>query len=186
MKMANYTVRPSAVPQKWMTKTAVPPVMKVTEPLSVLSDDPWERCAAVGNSESLPENVAAIENEEFRRRVQITFMIQADDTRNTFIAERCMDGKLTVCLIDGQNNCAERLNFSAEPNEAMSAFCENPDREGDIVSPLVSGINSAYEWRCHEGAALITAQLAEADEAGYDRNIWFEIPEPERILITNH
>lgn len=182
MKAANYTVRPSAVPEKQLTKTAIPPAGKVTEPLAILSDDPWERCAAVGNSESRPENVANIESEEYRRRVQITFMIQNDEMKNAFIADRCMDGKLYACRIDPQTNCAERLNFSVEPNETMRAFCANPDMEGALLSPVISGINSAYEWRCHEGKALITAQLAEADAAGYDKSIWFEIPEPEGEL----
>ena len=187
MKAADHIIRPSAVPEKKLTKTAVVPAAKETDPLLLLSDDPWERCAAAGNSESRPENVANIENDEFRRRVQITFLIQDADTQYAFIAERCMDGKVYVCRIDGKANCAERLNFSVEPNDAMRNFCSDPDMEGAGLSPVISGINSAYEWRCHEGKALITAQLAEADAAGFDKSIWFEIPQPEgEILIINN
>ena len=176
-------VRPSAVPQKWVTKTAIPPLMKTTEPLAVLSDDPWEQCEALGITESTAENVAEIRDPEFRRRVQITLMIQEPDTGKSFIGKRCMNGKVYVCLIGPQTNCAERLDISVTPNEQMKAFCADPDREGSIVSPVVSGINSAYEWRCHEGTAQITAVLAEGDEAGYDRSIWFEIPKPEENEI---
>lgn len=179
MRAANYSIRPSAVPEKRLTKTAVVPAVKEVDPLLILSEDPWERCAAAGNSGSQPENVAAIENAEFRRRVQITFMIQEQDIQNAFIAERCMDGKVYACRIDGKANCAQRLDFSVEPNEAMKAFCADPEMEGAILSPVISGINSAYEWRCHEEKALITAQLAEADSAGYDKSVWVEIPQPE-------
>lgn len=187
MKAVDYIMRPSAVPEKKLTKTAVVPAEKEADPLLFLSDDPWERCSGVENSESRPENVANIKNDEFRRRVQITFLIQDAETQNVFIAERCMDGKVYVCRINGKDNCAERLNFSVEPNDAMRTFCSNPDMEGAVLSPVISGINSAYEWRCHEGKALITAQLAEADAAGFDKSIWFEIPQPEEeILIINN
>lgn len=186
MKAANYIIRPSAVPEKRLTRTAVVPAAKQADPLLLLSEDPWERCAAAGNTESQPENVANIENDEFRRRVQITFLIQDQDAQYAFIAERCMEGKVYACRIDGKTNCAERLDFSVEPNEAMKAFCADPEMEGAILSPVISGINSAYEWRCHEGKALITAQLAEADAAGYDKSIWSEIPKPESdIEIIN-
>lgn len=186
IRAANYIMRPSAVPEKRLTKTAVIPAVKEADPLLILSDDPWVRCAASANTESQPENVAAIENDEFRRRVQITFLIQDQDIQNTFIAKRCMDGKVYACRIDGKTNCAEKLDFSVEPNETMKAFCADPEMEGAILSPVISGINSAYEWRCHEEKALITAQLAEADSAGYDKSIWFEIPQPEsEIEIIN-
>lgn len=187
MKAANYIMRPSAVPEKRLTKTAVVPAAKEVDPLLLLSEDPWERCTAAGNSESRPEKVANIENDEFRRRVQITFLIQDAETQNAFIAERCMDGSVYVCRIDGTVNCAERLDFSVEPNDAMRNFCSDPDMEGAVLSPVISGINSAYEWRCHEGKAFITAQLAEADAAGYDKSIWFEIPQPDgEIVIINN
>ena len=172
-------VRPSQVPQMWVTKTAIPPDVRPTEPLAVLSDDPWVRCEGIGESGVLPVKISDIADREYRRRVQITFMIQDADTGSNFIAERCMGGKVYVCLINGQNNCAEKLDFSVEPNQAMQTYCADTDLEGIVVGPLVSGMNSAYEWRCHEGNAVIAMQTAEADDGGYDRSIWFEIPKPE-------
>ena len=171
-------IQPSAIPEKRVTKTAIAPSAKASGPLQILSDDPWERCGSVQNSESLPLRIADISNEEYRRRVQITFMVQDSEAGSTFVAERCMLGKVYNCLINGRNNCAQKLDFSTEPNEAMQDFCADPEMEGSIVSPVISGINSAYEWRCHEGTALITAQIAEADLNGYDKSIWVEIPAP--------
>lgn len=171
-------IQPSAVPQKWVTKTAVPPAAQPTVSLPGADADPWQECAAVIVSGTLPHRVSGIENEEFRRRVQITFMIQDQEAENAFIAERCMNGKLYVCRIDGLHNCAEKLDFTMEPNEAMRLYCADEAKDGAILSPVITGINSAFEWRCHEGTAVITAQIAEPDADGYDRSIWYEIPDP--------
>lgn len=179
LKAAEQTVRPSAIPEKKVTKTAIPPAPKSAAALLSLPNDPWQRCSALGNTDITPEKITSIENEELQRRIRITFMVQKEEIEQAFIAERCMDGNLYVCQISPQTNCAERLNFSTEPNEAMKLFCSDPDLEGSIVSPVISQINSAYEWRCHDGSAVITAQIAESDEAGYDKSIWFEIPQPE-------
>ena len=179
LKTAEYIIRPSAVPEKHVTKTAVAPAAKQPDMLPVPSDDPWEQCAAARNSEVTPEKITNIENEELRRRLQITFEIQDAAAAHAYIARRCMNGKLYACEISPSTNCAERLNFTTEPNEAMRLFCSDPDLEGSIISPVISKINSAYEWRCHEGIPVITAQLAESDPAGYDKSIWFEIPQPE-------
>lgn len=179
LKTADYIIRPSSVPAKRVTKTAVAPAAKLPEELPVLSDDPWGQCAAARNSEVTPEKITNIENDEFRRRLQITFEIQEEAAARAYIAHRCMNGKLYACQISPNTNCAERLNFTPDPNEAMRQFCSDPDLEGSIISPVISKINSAYEWRCHEGIPVITAQLAESDAAGYDKSIWFEIPQPE-------
>ena len=174
----NYVVLPSAVPQKTITKTAVPPEVKKPDTLPDISSDPWQHCATVTVSNSSPEKVSEIENEEFQRRVQITFMIQNEEMENTFIADRCMNGKLYVCLINGLNNCAEKLDFTTEPNEPMRAYCADEEMEGAILSPIITGINSAFEWRCHDGTAVITKQIADPDAYGYDKSIWYEIPSP--------
>lgn len=167
---------PSVEPQKRITKTAIPPETGTSDSLPDISSDPWQHCASVIVSNSFPEKVSEIEDEEFRRRIQITFMIQNEEADYTFIAERCMNGKLYVCQINGLNNCAEKLDFTTTPNDAMKNFCADEDMEGAILHPAALGINSAYEWRCHEGEAVITAQIAEPDTNGYDRSIWFEIP----------
>lgn len=174
----SYVVLPSAVPQKTITKTAIPLDVKESNTLPDINSDPWQHCATVTVSNSSPEKVSEIENEEFRRRVQITFMIQNEALENTFIADRCMNGKLYVCLINGLNNCAEKLDFTTEPNEAMQAYCADEEMEGAILHPTIISVNSAFEWRCHDGAAVITNQIAEPDAYGYDKSIWYEIPAP--------
>ena len=174
----SYGGLPSAVSQKTITKTAIPLDVKESNTLPDINSDPWQHCATVTVSNSSPKKVSEIENEEFRRRVQITFMIQNEALENTFIADRCMNGKLYVCLINGLNNCAEKLDFTTEPNEAMQAYCADEEMEGAILHPTIISVNSAFEWRCHDGAAVITNQIAEPDAYGYDKSIWYEIPAP--------
>ena len=178
----NFVMVPSAEPGKRVTKTAIPPVSLPTKVLPDNPEDPWQHCASVIVSGSYPEKVSEIENAELRRRVQITFMIQDEAAENSFIAERCMNGKLYICLINGMNNCAEKLDFTTEPNEAMRNYCSSEEMEGAILSPVITGINSAYEWRCHEGTAMITDQIAKPDTDGYDKSIWYEIPQPIEIM----
>lgn len=173
---------PSAEPGKRVTKTAIPPVSLPTKVLQDNPEDPWQQCASVIVSGSYPEKVSEIENAELRRRVQITFMIQDEAAENSFIAERCMNGKLYICLINGLNNCAEKLDFTTESNESMRNYCSSEEMEGAILSPVITGINSAFEWRCHEGTAMITDQIAEPDTDGYDKSIWHEIPQPIEIM----
>ena len=172
-------VKPSEVPAKRITKTAMAPVSNPTEQLPTISSDPWLECESLITSGISPIKVADIIDEDFRRRVQITFTIQNTEAETSYIAQRCMKGKVYACRIDGTANCAEKLDFTTEPNVPMKRFCANPDMEGIVLSPIITGINSAFEWRCHEGTAQITKQIAEPDADGYDKSIWHEIPKPE-------
>ena len=71
----SYTIQPSAVPQKFITKTAIPPLEETGDISLPVSPDPWQYCADVTVSGISLQKVSDIEDEEFRRRVQITFMI---------------------------------------------------------------------------------------------------------------
>ena len=170
-------VRPSAVPEKRITKTAIPAGGIPERDLS--GDDPWERCRVLINSESDLSAIAGLEPEEFRRRVQITFMVRDADAETSFILSRCMAGKLYACPVSESTNCLEPLNFSTEPNDRMKEICTDPALDGGILTTRMSGINSAFQWVCRNGEPVITAQIAEADAAGYDKSLWFEIPAPE-------
>lgn len=175
---ASYIVLPSAVPQKSVTKTAIPPLSGTNDSLPVIENDPWAQCAERIVSSPVPQRVGDIGNADYRRRVQITYMIQDQDADSTYIAERCMSGNLYTCLLDGTVNCGQKLDFSTEPAEAMKDFCSDPEMDGAILSPAVIGINSAFEWRCHEGMAVVTGQTAYPDADGYDASIWTQIPSP--------
>ncbi len=147
--------------------------------IEISSGSPWSECAAEIDSEQSLWKVSDLAPEEFRRRVQITYMIQDTDAETTFIIQRCMNGKVYTCLVNEKTNCVEKLDFSMEPNDIMIDICTNPELENGILTPRISGRNSAFEWICRDGAPVITRQIAEPDPAGYDRDLWSEIPKPE-------
>ena len=173
----NVSIRPSAVPEKQLTKTAIAPSSAALE-ISYYGEDPWEECEYITESSPSPLPVSDITSEEFRRRVQITFMIPNEETDSTFIAKRCMNGKVYACLMDGENNCSEPLDFSFEANETMQTLCEDPARAGQTLNVREMNRSSAYEWACLEGKPVLIGIRAEADAAGYDKALWKEIPAP--------
>ena len=169
---------PSAVPEKRVTKTAAAPAAMAL-PAAYSGTDPWEECEGLDESDPVVQRISEMEPEEFRRRVQITFMIQNEDSGLRSAARRCMNGKVYACLIDVTNNCADKLDFSAEANDAMKRICADPSLEGGILAPIITGPNNPYEWACQNGEPVLIGLRKEADAAGYDRSVWFEIPKPE-------
>lgn len=170
------TVMPSAVPEKRVTKTAIAPTEPVRN-ISYIGSDPWEECAGLAESEPIVQTVSELEPEEFRRRVQITFMIQNDDAGSASSVRRCMNGKVYACLLSDSPDCVNKLDLSTEPNDAMKLICADPSLEGGILAPVVTG-QSAYEWACQDGEPVLIGIRKVADAAGYDKSVWFEIPDP--------
>ena len=172
-------VMPSAVPEKRVTKTAAAPTA-IARSITYIGTDPGEECSGLSESDPVVQKVSDLEPDEFRRRVQITFMIQNEDSEYRSAARRCMNGKVYACLIDDNNNCIDKLDFSTEANDAMKLICADPSLEGGILAPVVTGPNTPYEWACKDGEPILIGLRKEADSAGYDRSVWFEIPEPDR------
>ena len=173
---SGYRAVPSAVPEKWLTKTAEAGSASVLPDLSM---DIWQQCALSGNGNISLAAVQNLQPEEYSRRVRITFAIQDDRLQTATIMQRCMNGKVYVCLAGIGDHCAEKIDFSVEVNELMEKTCADEAFEGMTLPPAVLGRTSAYEWVCHDGQPVITQQIIETDAAGYDKAFWFEIPAPE-------
>ncbi len=173
----NVQIRPSAAPDRTLTKTAIAPAAASRRPEP--GNDPWAVCAELPDSEPVLMKVSKLENEEFRRRVQITFMIRNEAADTVSVASRCMNGKVYVCSAEEQQNCLEKLDFSTEPVESLAELCAVPELDGLVPALSAIGWNSAYAWICRDGEAVILRQAAEADAAGYDSSIWTEIPAPD-------
>lgn len=170
---ASQVIRPSAVPDRVITKTAMPAAKKLPD---IPEEDPWAVCAAAGNSGVTVSTAAELSPEEFLRRVQITFMIQEPELPNALTARRCMNGKLYACQIKDGTNCLEQIDLSAVPNQVMTRICEEV-KDGILTDAAVPR-NTAFAWGCQNGEPVIISQIREADAAGYDRTAWFEIPAP--------
>lgn len=175
---AGTQIKPSAVPEKTLTKTAIPGDISQAVLNAENENAPWKYCQAVGTNGPVIHKVSELPSEELTRRVQITFMIQDNEKDSSYVAQRCMNGEIYVCRVSEGTNCIEKLDYSLEANEAMLAFCADPDRDGTTVASQFSGRNSAYEWRCLDGVPVIVSKIAEADPEGYDQSLWFTIPEP--------
>ena len=171
-------VMPSRVPEKRVTKTAAAPTAIVRN-ITYIGTDPWEECSGLTESDPVVQKISEMEPEEFRRRVQITFMIQNEESGSRSAARRCMNGKVYACLIDENSNCVDKLDFSTEASDAMKLICADPALVSGILAPIVTGPNNPYEWACQDGEPVLIGLRREADAAGYDKAVWFEIPEPD-------
>ncbi|MEE9176347.1 MAG: hypothetical protein V3U19_09275, partial [Thermodesulfobacteriota bacterium] len=79
-----------------------------------------------------------------------------------------------ACNVGANLPCQERGDFSKEPNQGMLNYCqENPS--SDYIPMYASGRATVYEWKCDGSTPEIIKQIAETDEAGYIKNIWYEI-----------
>ena len=166
-------IRPSAVPDRTVTKTAIPPSAPSAE---TPADDPWKVCADSGNSGISVSSAAELEPEELLRRVQITFMIQAPELRDEMIVTRCMNGKLYACRMGADARCFDLIDRNTEPTQAMRRICEEL-KDGVLTDQAVPA-DTAYAWGCKDGEAVIISLIREADAAGYDKSAWTEIPAP--------
>lgn len=171
----------SHLPKNFVVPTAAPDV-KIVKPASVSQNDrsdadPWVVCSLGVTEEDL--NVSLLDelaDPEFKSRVMIRLGIQPDEAKNIIIVSRCMNGLPYVCNATMYSQCAEQVDLSQEPNEAMLEVCTDPGLDGVTLPSAVIGKNNAYEWICSEGAPKIVSQAIEPDSAGFNSNIWYEIP----------
>ncbi|MEM7008923.1 MAG: hypothetical protein AAF462_07305 [Thermodesulfobacteriota bacterium] len=141
-------------------------------------EDPFEYCEVAGTIDrpgveytgaKVPESIA----EQLRKDVGV-----AQDYPNDKFAEgtywRCMDGSVYGCFVGNNIPCEEKADVSKEPNDGMINYCgENPD--SDVIPMYASGRSTVYEWKCLNGTPEIVKQVAQTDQAGYIKDIWYKI-----------
>ncbi|MCZ6685014.1 MAG: hypothetical protein O6849_03390 [Candidatus Dadabacteria bacterium] len=140
--------------------------------------NPFDYCNAVENidtpgSEYNGPKVPDIISEKLRKDMGVSESMPVDVFNNgTFW--RCMNGNVYACNVGANLPCQERGDFSKEPNQGMLNYCqENPS--SDYIPMYASGRATVYEWKCDGSTPEIIKQIAETDEAGYIKNIWYEI-----------
>ena len=87
---------------------------------------------------------------------------------------RCMNGKVYACNVGANLPCGSKANTDRTPTEALVDFCEQ-NANADVIPMYVTGRETAYEWKCTNGAPEIVRQLVQPDERGFLSNIWYEI-----------
>lgn len=141
-------------------------------------DNPFEYCKSVGTidtpgSEYTGPKVPEIIAEKLRQEFGAPESAPLDVFINgTFW--RCMNGNVYACNVGANLPCQERGDYSKEPNQGMLNYCqENPG--SSFIPMYASGRATVYEWKCDGSTPEIIKQIAETDEAGYIKNIWYEI-----------
>lgn len=170
-------MRPTNIPGKVIV--SAPALMDASENQILRENSPWDYCEKQIVSDELEVSSAAeLTPTEFRERVLTRHQIQAEMADQTIITWRCMAGAVFTCNSSAYPQCGDKVDFSREPSEAMRQVCENADFDGLTLPSAVTGRNTAFEWICKDGEAVITQQAVEADGAGYNAAIWLEIPRP--------
>jgi hypothetical protein len=87
---------------------------------------------------------------------------------------RCMNGKVYACNMGANLPCEAKANTHRTPTQSENDFCQqNPD--ADVISMVVTGRDTVYEWRCNNGVPEIVRQFVQPDARGFLSNIWYEI-----------
>lgn len=145
---------------------------------SVVYDDPYAYCAAVGTIDEPDERyVGPAEPESIARDLRT--VLNTPDTPLEFYQQglfwRCMDGRVYACVVGANLPCWAKADLSQEPTPVMNDFCaENPDAE--VIPAVVTGRETVYAWRCEGTTAVVDRQVSEVDERGYPADIWYALP----------
>lgn len=89
-----------------------------------------------------------------------------------------MDGEVYACNVGANLPCTEKADTSKKPNEGMINYCKE-NSNAEFIPAYASGRSTVYEWKCEGTKPEIVKQVIDADSAGYQKNIWYEISPPE-------
>ena len=141
-------------------------------------DNPFEYCQAVENADTpgseytgpkLPDSIA----QQLRKDMGVSESMPAEMFKDATYW-RCMDGDVYACNVGANLPCQDKADMSKEPNEGMLNYCgENPNAE--FIPMYASGRSTVYEWKCDNGTPEIVKQIAETDQSGYIKDIWYKI-----------
>jgi len=77
-----------------------------------------------------------------------------------------MDGSVYACFVGANLPCETKANTDRTPTQEETNYCQqNPN--SDFIPAVVTGRETAYEWRCLDGAPAIVKQLSQPDAQGF-------------------
>ncbi|MEO9188644.1 MAG: hypothetical protein ABI224_01385 [Acetobacteraceae bacterium] len=127
---------------------------------------PRHHCARVGTDDALrplpPSFVGQVVRLFGLERMPI-----AQVERSTVI--RCMEGRLLACNYGANLPCG-KANTSASLPAAADWCRQKPD--ADFIPAYISGHDSAYRWRCTDGAPVAGGPVARTDARGFLARYW--------------
>ncbi len=87
---------------------------------------------------------------------------------------RCMAGNVMACVPRQDMQCNVKLNFSRRPAPELNAYCSENFNAIKIPASVVSP-TSPYDWLCDGDSPMVKDQRANADQAGFNSDMWFLI-----------
>lgn len=165
---------PTAVPERIVVKPASRSGSSSQKAMTA-EDDLRAYCLVMKNTSPEVDLLSAITDESVRTRIRTVLSIPEEKAETTAIGRRCVNEKLRVCDLTKSPNCLEKVNYEVKANAAMQDACADPDSDGAVLPPSVTGEDTAFLWQCQDGKPVITGQLRKSDEQGYDPEQWFEL-----------
>lgn len=140
--------------------------------------DPFAYCATVGAVDSPDARWTGPKTPDVVVRGLMKAMGLPADAQEGPIAQstfwRCMNSKVYACTVGANIPCQEKADTGKTPSTAMNDYCQaNP--AGDFIPAYVTGRATIYEWKCANGAPVISQQLTGPDERGFLAKYWYEI-----------
>lgn len=94
--------------------------------------------------------------------------MSADEVVRTGVM-RCAQGQVMACLTGANLNCG-RAEVSRVNHGAIDWCREH--RDADFVPAYVTGHETIYAWRCHDGHAVVARHAMHADPYGFVAENW--------------
>ena len=160
--------------------TLAPQSSPVPAQPTVVTDDPFAYCAAVGTIDAPDGRYTGAAMPEVIVQGLVRQGIVSPDAPPEFQASavwRCVDGRVWVCHFGANLPCQAKADLSKTPSAEMEGFCqENP--AAAVIPAAVTGRATVYEWKCSEGKATIVGQVLQVDAQGYLADFWYELSAP--------
>lgn len=123
-------------------------------------------CAAHPNDDTLRPVPASLAPD-----VQKLFGLHGIDTARIqeMSVMRCMGGRPYACFVGANLPCG-KANMAVELPAAKEWCGKNPD--ADFIPAYISGHDSAYNWCCRGGKAVIVPPSASLDIRGFFTQYW--------------
>ena len=146
-------------------------------PTPALYTDPFAYCAAVGAIDAPGANYAGSQVPESIAQALKKALNTPDlplDMLQSGSSWRCMNGDVYACFVGANLPCDAKANTDRTPTQDEVAFCQqNP--ESEFIPAVVTGRETVFEWRCHNGAPEIVKQVSQPDAQGFLSEIWYKL-----------
>jgi hypothetical protein len=141
--------------------------------------DPFAYCAAVGTiakpdasytGEAVPDSIIL----GYKKAAGLESSTEPSDMWKKATIWRCMNKQVYACNFGANLPCDSKANTSQTPTQAMADFCKE-NQNSDFIPMAVTGHDTIFAWKCSGDQPQVDKQVSQVDEAGYIKEIWYQI-----------